>query len=61
MVIYVNPIYNINRFVLQELRKVCGAGFLIVINYMYIQLMYFTKIKKFDLRVSDFGELVGGG
>ena len=27
--------YNISRLVLQELRKACGAGFLIMINYIY--------------------------
>jgi len=43
VVIYVKPIYNTNRFVLQELRKACGAGFLIMISYIHIQMMYFTK------------------
>ena len=26
--------YNTNRFVLQELGRTCGAGFLIMINYI---------------------------
>ena len=33
MVIYVHPIYNTNQFVLQELRKACGAGF----TYKYLE------------------------
>jgi hypothetical protein len=29
--VHENTIYNINRFVLQELRNACSAGFLIII------------------------------
>jgi len=33
-------IYNTNQFVLQELSKAWGAGFLIMINYIYNQMYY---------------------
>ena len=38
-------IYNTNQFVLQELRKACGAGFLIIINYIYNQLHLTQKAR----------------
>jgi len=51
--------YNTNRFVLQELRKACGAGFLIMINYIYNHMVYFTRMREFAWSVSDCEELVG--
>ena len=49
-------IYNTNRFVLQELRKASGAGFLIIINYIYNQLY---NLQGWFVIVSDCEELVG--
>jgi len=51
-----NLINNINRFVLQELRKACGAGFLIMINYIYNHMVYFTRMREFAWSVSDCEE-----
>ena len=52
-------VYIINLFILQELRKACGAGFLIMINYIYNHMVYFTRMREFAWSVSDFEELVG--
>ena len=49
-------IYNTNQFVLQELRKACRAGFLIIINYIYNQLY---NLQGWFVIVSDCEELVG--
>ena len=37
-------IYNTNQFVLQELRKACGAGSLIMNNYIYNQIYYTLRM-----------------
>ena len=51
-----NPIYNINRVVLQELGMTYGEGFLIMINYIYNQL---NNLQGWFVIVSDCEEFVG--
>ena len=52
---YITPI----SLFYKNLGRACGAGFLIMINYIFNQMYYLQEYGDFTWRVSDCEELVG--